>query len=83
MPFVRADDEGLTFDEYGRPFIVIRDQEKKARLQGIAAQKVCVCVCVCRTTFGAALVLHRKSRIGTVHIAHCWVAVAGPQKSYQ
>lgn len=30
---------GLTFDEYGRPFIVIRDQEKKARLQGIAAQK--------------------------------------------
>lgn len=30
---------GLTFDEYGRPFIVIRDQEKKARLHGIEAQK--------------------------------------------
>jgi T-complex protein 1 subunit epsilon len=30
---------GLTFDEDGRPFIVIRDQEKKARLHGIEAQK--------------------------------------------
>jgi len=30
---------GLTFDEYGRPFIVIRDQEKKARLKGLDAQK--------------------------------------------
>jgi len=30
---------GLTFDEYGRPFIVIRDQDKKARLHGIEAQK--------------------------------------------
>lgn len=31
---------GITFDEYGRPFVVIRDQEKKARLSGIDAQKV-------------------------------------------
>jgi len=30
---------GITFDEYGRPFIVIRDQEKKGRLSGLAAQK--------------------------------------------
>jgi len=30
---------GITFDEYGRPFIVIRDQEQKARLTGLAAQK--------------------------------------------
>lgn len=30
---------GLTFDEYGRPFIVIRDQETKQRLSGIEAQK--------------------------------------------
>lgn len=30
---------GITFDEYGRPFIVIRDQETKQRLTGIDAQK--------------------------------------------
>jgi len=30
---------GLTFDEYGRPFIVIRDQDKKARMTGLQAQK--------------------------------------------
>ena len=30
----------LAFDEYGRPFIIIRDQEKKTRLKGIDAQKV-------------------------------------------
>ena len=32
-------ESGLTFDEYGRPFIVIRDQDKKARLSGLQAQK--------------------------------------------
>ena len=40
----------LAFDEYGRPFIIIRDQEQKTRLKGLEAQKVrqplCVCVCV-------------------------------------
>jgi len=30
---------GVTFDEYGRPFIVIRDQGSKQRLQGLEAQK--------------------------------------------
>ena len=30
----------LTFDEYGRPFIIIRDQDKKKRLTGIEAHKV-------------------------------------------
>lgn len=30
---------GITFDEYGRPFIVIRDQGQKQRLTGIEAQK--------------------------------------------
>mmetsp|Transcript_19763 Transcript_19763/g.51460 ORF Transcript_19763/g.51460 Transcript_19763/m.51460 type:complete len:540 (-) Transcript_19763:62-1681(-) len=30
---------GVTFDEYGRPFIVIRDQQAKQRLHGIEAQK--------------------------------------------
>jgi T-complex protein 1 subunit epsilon len=29
----------VTFDEYGRPFIVIRDQQSKKRLSGLEAQK--------------------------------------------
>eukprot|EP00899_Mesostigma_viride_P003157 jgi/Mesvir1/12842/Mv05874-RA.1 len=29
----------LAFDEYGRPFIIIREQEQKQRLKGIDAQK--------------------------------------------
>jgi len=33
----------LAFDEYGRPFIIIRDQEQKSRLKGIDAQKVGAC----------------------------------------
>lgn len=30
----------LAFDEYGRPFIVIREQEKKGRTKGLEAHKV-------------------------------------------
>ncbi len=30
----------LIYDEYGRPYIVIRDQETKVRLKGLDAQKV-------------------------------------------
>lgn len=30
----------LAFDEYGRPFIIMRDQERRKRLSGMAAQKV-------------------------------------------
>lgn len=30
----------IAFDEYGRPFIIIRDQDSKTRLQGIEAHKV-------------------------------------------
>lgn len=30
----------LSFDEFGRPFIIIKDQDKKKRLQGIQALKV-------------------------------------------
>ena len=29
----------LAVDEYGRPFIIVREQEKKARLKGIEAHK--------------------------------------------
>ena len=30
----------LAFDEFGRPFIIIRDQSSKRRLKGIEAHKV-------------------------------------------
>jgi len=29
----------LVFDEFGRPFVILRDQEKKSRLKGLAASK--------------------------------------------
>jgi len=29
----------LTFDEYGRPYIIVREQQAKARLRGLEAQK--------------------------------------------
>ena len=29
----------LVFDEYGRPFIILREQQQKARIKGIEAQK--------------------------------------------
>ena len=30
----------LVFDEYGRPFIILREQQEQARIKGIEAQKV-------------------------------------------
>lgn len=47
----------LAFDEYGRPFIVIKEGEKKGRLKGLAAQKANIlaakAVCsVLRTSLG-------------------------------
>ena len=30
----------LAFDEYGRPFIILKEQEFKTRIKGIAAIKV-------------------------------------------
>ena len=30
----------LVFDEYGRPFIIMREQERRERLKGLDAQKV-------------------------------------------
>ena len=32
----------LAFDEYGRPFIIIREQDKKRRTKGLEAHKVCL-----------------------------------------
>ena len=45
----------LAFDEFGRPFIIIRDQSSKKRLKGIEAHKVSLCkqlsVCPCTSSF--------------------------------
>lgn len=30
----------LVFDEFGRPFILMREQESKSRIKGLEAQKV-------------------------------------------
>jgi hypothetical protein len=30
----------LVFDEYGRPFIILREQQQQARIKGLEAQKV-------------------------------------------
>jgi T-complex protein 1 subunit epsilon len=30
----------LVFDEYGRPFIILREQQEQARIKGLEAQKV-------------------------------------------
>ena len=30
----------LAFDEYGRPFIIIREQDRKRRIKGLEAHKV-------------------------------------------
>lgn len=30
----------LAFDEYGRPFLILKDQERKTRLMGLEALKV-------------------------------------------
>ncbi len=47
----------LIFDEYGRPFIIIRDQDSKSRLKGLAAQKANILAARCvsnilRTSLG-------------------------------
>lgn len=35
----------LAFDEYGRPYLIIRDQGSKSRIKGLAAQKVSARAC--------------------------------------
>jgi len=47
----------LAFDEYGRPFIIVKEGEKKGRLKGVAAQKANIlaakAVCnILRTSLG-------------------------------
>ena len=39
MP-LQARPQRITFDEYGRPFIILKEQDKQRRLTGLDAQKV-------------------------------------------
>jgi len=32
--------QSITYDEYGRPYIILKEQQRQARLQGIQASKV-------------------------------------------
>ena len=46
----------LTFDEFGNPYIIIREQEKKQRIKGLDAIRV-----FCNM-FGALIVVGEHSR---------------------
>lgn len=37
----------MVFDEFGRPFIIVRDQEKQERIKGIEAIKVRYLLILC------------------------------------
>ena len=37
---LQARPQGLTFDEYGRPFLILKEQGRQRRLTGLDAQKV-------------------------------------------
>ena len=37
---LQARAQGITFDEFGRPFIILKEQDRQTRLTGLDAQKV-------------------------------------------
>ena len=41
---LKATAQGITFDEFGRPFIILKEQEAERRLTGLEAHKVCPAV---------------------------------------
>ena len=54
----------LIFDEYGRPFIILREQQHKARIKGIEAQKANILAArsvssLLRTSIGPKGILHK------------------------
>jgi hypothetical protein len=59
----------LVFDEYGRPFIIIKEQDKKSRLKGVAALKV-------RLGAGQRVADCCASHSYTLHICACPVALS-------
>ena len=68
----------LTFDEFGNPFIIIREQDKKQRIKGLDAIRVCfgsvgVLIVVGEYSGGAHPLLHVENVSGTEGcIAICW-----------
>lgn len=53
---LKAVDMSLTFDEFGNPYIIIREQEKKQRIKGLDAIRVFLGV------FAALIVVGEHSR---------------------
>ena len=64
----------LVFDEYGRPFIILREQQQKARIKGIDAQKANILAAravsnLLRTSLGPkGLLLHQFELYTSVFI---------------
>jgi len=59
----RFQNMSLAFDEYGRPFIIVKESQAKGRLKGIAAQKANISAArnvanVLRTSLGPKGCLH-------------------------
>ncbi len=66
--------QSLVFDEYGRPYYIIREQEKKARLKGLEAQKANITAArlvssLVRTSLGPKGA-SRRSHCRT-HVSYC------------
>ena len=60
----------LTFDEFGNPFIIIREQDKKQRIKGLDAIRVCfgtvgMLIVVGEYSGGANPLLHAENVSGT------------------
>ena len=59
----------LVYDEYGRPFLILRDQQEKSRLSGLEAQKANILAArtvanVLRTSLGPKGASLRRGRKG-------------------
>lgn len=54
---LKATAQGITFDEFGRPFIILKEQESQRRLTGLEAHKVWIPVHVIQQVKTEFLVL--------------------------
>ncbi|KAJ8558729.1 hypothetical protein ON010_g8721 [Phytophthora cinnamomi] len=77
----------MVFDEYGRPFIILRDQEQKERIKGVEAIKRCAVVYYTRCQ---KLGIHRCRKLqpaeqhpGGAHRVEPAAHVAGPARHGQ
>ncbi len=64
----------LAFDEYGRPFIIIREQERKRRTKGLEAHKVCLLVTYIKSLCDLPIFdITEKARLIIVYRATSWL----------